>query len=43
MKVDNRQFKVTQDCMIILDKKPEHAVGKQVHDIKFRLTFKKYY
>lgn len=29
-KVDNKQFKVTNDCMIVLDTKPEHKINEKV-------------
>jgi hypothetical protein len=30
LKVDNKQFKVTNDCMIVLDRKPEHEINQKV-------------
>lgn len=33
VKVDNRQFKVTKDCMILLDTKNTHEINKEVRDM----------
>jgi hypothetical protein len=30
IRVDRRQFKVTHECMILLDTKPEHELNKKV-------------
>jgi hypothetical protein len=31
IRIDTRQFKVTNECVILLDTKPEHSVNKQVY------------
>ena len=33
VKVDNRQFKVTKDCLVLLDTKSTHEINQNVHKL----------